>query len=384
MPRSRPSPSTAPTPDGRCTDPRLRHDRQDGTPLPDDSPPPIAASRCSSGSSASTRRATSRTSLSSTSSRTTCAGTASRRLRLPDATRREGGARRHDRAEGRRRGAPLRAHRRGAGGGPGLVERSLAAARRERARLRPRRRRHEGDTSRSFLALAPDFAAAPLKQPDPDSCSPTTRRPPAWASLDAIAALGHAVPRPRAALVGEPTGLEVADAHKGVAMCDTRVTGRRRRLSHKPRTGASAVQSAACDAVNTRRPAQRVGRPTAAPRRGEAHGGAVHAGLLERLQTLPTIAERRPRATISLARAVPWDWEVRYVPIRYSDRVAKLEQIGARPVASRPLTAPGGPYRIVVPSGTVDRCRPRGRLPARTAERSRCGSPGATARTVAY
>ena len=64
-------------------------------------------------------------------------------------------------------------------------------------------------------------------------------------SLDLIAMFGTAVPRPSLALVGEPTGLEVADSHKGVATFMTHVEGRAAHSS-QPSLGADAV-GVACD-----------------------------------------------------------------------------------------------------------------------------------------
>src|SRR5919206_2590144 len=65
------------------------------------------------------------------------------------------------------------------------------------------------------LALVPDFLAAELKTPihillsydEETTCLGPT---------DTIARFGRDLPMPRAVIVGEPTGLEVADAHKSV------------------------------------------------------------------------------------------------------------------------------------------------------------------------
>ncbi len=61
---------------------------------------------------------------------------------------------------------------------------------------------------------------------------------------DAIALFGRDLPLPLAAIVGEPTGLTVVDAHKSVASFVTRVHGREAH-SAKPALGASAVMVAA-------------------------------------------------------------------------------------------------------------------------------------------
>jgi acetylornithine deacetylase len=62
--------------------------------------------------------------------------------------------------------------------------------------------------------------------------------------MDGIARFGHAMPMPRAVIVGEPTDLEVADAHKSVVTFNTTVTGFEAHSS-KPYLGASAVTIAA-------------------------------------------------------------------------------------------------------------------------------------------
>ena len=60
---------------------------------------------------------------------------------------------------------------------------------------------------------------------------------------DAIALFGRDLPKPRAAIVGEPTGLAVVDAHKSVATFVTRLHGLEAH-SAKPNLGASAVMAA--------------------------------------------------------------------------------------------------------------------------------------------
>jgi acetylornithine deacetylase len=62
--------------------------------------------------------------------------------------------------------------------------------------------------------------------------------------VDGIARMGVDLPRPVAVIVGEPTDLEVADAHKGVVTFFTTVTGVEAHSS-KPNLGASAVHGAA-------------------------------------------------------------------------------------------------------------------------------------------
>lgn len=96
------------------------------------------------------------------------------------------------------------------------------------------------------LALVPDMLAAGLTRPihlllsydEETTC---------LGSMDAIARFGEDLPRPSACIVGEPTGLDVADAHKSIVTCLTTVHGREAHSS-RPELGANAV-SAACDLV---------------------------------------------------------------------------------------------------------------------------------------
>jgi acetylornithine deacetylase len=59
-----------------------------------------------------------------------------------------------------------------------------------------------------------------------------------------IARLGHDLPRPRAVIVGEPTGMAVIDAHKRIDAYRTRVTGREAHSS-MPGLGVNAITAAA-------------------------------------------------------------------------------------------------------------------------------------------
>ncbi len=93
------------------------------------------------------------------------------------------------------------------------------------------------------LAMVPEFLAADLKRPihillsydEETTCE---------GSLDFIRRFGADLPRPSVVLVGEPTRMQVADAHKSVATYHTRVRGHE---SHSARMheGVSAVQVAA-------------------------------------------------------------------------------------------------------------------------------------------
>jgi acetylornithine deacetylase len=93
------------------------------------------------------------------------------------------------------------------------------------------------------LALVPEFQAAGLKTPIHIMLS-YDEETTCLGVVDAIRRLGHDLPLPKAAIVGEPTSLEVVDAHKSVVTFTTRVHGFEAHSS-KPYLGASAVMTAA-------------------------------------------------------------------------------------------------------------------------------------------
>ncbi len=96
------------------------------------------------------------------------------------------------------------------------------------------------------LAMAPEFMAARLKKPvhillsydEETTCG---------GCLDAIARFGQDLPRPSLAIIGEPTLMQVADAHKSISTYRTCVTGHEAHSS-KPWLGVSAVH-VACELV---------------------------------------------------------------------------------------------------------------------------------------
>jgi acetylornithine deacetylase len=93
------------------------------------------------------------------------------------------------------------------------------------------------------LALIPEFQAANLITPlhillsydEETTC---------LGVVDVIRRLGHDLPLPKASIVGEPTMMEVVDAHKSVVTFTTTVHGFEAHSS-KPYLGASAVMTAA-------------------------------------------------------------------------------------------------------------------------------------------
>jgi acetylornithine deacetylase len=93
------------------------------------------------------------------------------------------------------------------------------------------------------LALVPDFKAANLKTPIHIMLS-YDEETTCLGVADTIRRFGRDLPMPRAAFVGEPTSLEVVDAHKSVVTFITNVHGFEAHSS-KPYLGASAVMAAA-------------------------------------------------------------------------------------------------------------------------------------------
>lgn len=93
------------------------------------------------------------------------------------------------------------------------------------------------------LSMVDEFLALPLRQPIHILLSydeETTCLGP----VDTIASFGLDLPRPRAAIVGEPTLMQVADAHKAVATYRTTVHGFEAHSS-KPHLGVNAIEGAA-------------------------------------------------------------------------------------------------------------------------------------------
>ena len=93
------------------------------------------------------------------------------------------------------------------------------------------------------LALIPEFQAAGLKTPIHIMLS-YDEETTCLGVIDTIRRLGHDLPLPQAVIVGEPTMLEVVDAHKSVVTFSTVVHGFEAH-SAKPYLGASAVMTAA-------------------------------------------------------------------------------------------------------------------------------------------
>ncbi|MGH6843209.1 MAG: acetylornithine deacetylase [Methylocella sp.] len=168
------------------------------------------------------------------------------------------------------------------------------------------------------LVMIPEFQKARLTTPVHILLSydeETTCRGP----LDTIARFGADLPRPGAVLVGEPTSMQVADAHKSVAAYATIVHGHAAHSS-KPSLGVSAVE-VACDLVTE---LYRFGGELAAsgdptgrfdPPASTVHVGKIQGGTARNI----------------LAKLCKFHWEFRALPgVEQSLARRRLEEYAAR------------------------------------------------------
>ena len=131
------------------------------------------------------------------------------------------------------------------------------------------------------LAMVPRFKALALTRPIHILLSydeETTCLGP----LDVIARLGADLPRPSAAIVGEPTSMQVADAHKSVTTHVTRVRGHEIHSANLHR-GVSAVHAACLLVAELDRIGEELkaeGDPSGRfdPPFSSVHVGAIHGG----------------------------------------------------------------------------------------------------------
>ncbi|MDV2983964.1 UNVERIFIED_CONTAM: acetylornithine deacetylase [Methylobacteriaceae bacterium AG10] len=97
---------------------------------------------------------------------------------------------------------------------------------------------------------------------------------------DTIARFGADLPRPGAVIVGEPTGMQVADAHKSVVTFNTTVHGHAAH-SAKPMLGANAVMAAADLIAELNRIADTMVARGDASGRFDPPNTTVHVGVIE-------------------------------------------------------------------------------------------------------
>lgn len=186
------------------------------------------------------------------------------------------------------------------------------------------------------LAMAPEFSKAELKKPihillsydEETTCA---------GCLDAIAQLGHDLPRPALAIIGEPTLMQVADAHKSVVTYRTVVTGHEAHSS-KPWLGVSAVH-VACELVGA---LEKIGedlRTEVDPRgRFEPAYSTIHVGQIF-----------GGTARNIMARQCEFAWEFRGLPdVPYDRALKKFESVCEEVKARRMSGFPGAKIETFV------------------------------------
>jgi acetylornithine deacetylase len=174
------------------------------------------------------------------------------------------------------------------------------------------------------LAMVPFFKAARLRRPihillsydEETTCE---------GSLDLIRRFGAEAPRPAAVIVGEPTMMEVADAHKSIATFRTVVTGHEAH-SAKPSLGANAV-ACACDIVSEIYRLARVLETERLDPRFDPPCSTLHVGVIA-----------GGTARNILARECMFHWEFRGLPGESTMAALRLVESYIEAVAAPRLT----------------------------------------------
>jgi acetylornithine deacetylase len=150
------------------------------------------------------------------------------------------------------------------------------------------------------LAMVPAFQASGLKRPIHIALS-YDEETTCLGSRELIGWFGRDEPRPGAVVVGEPTMMEVADAHKSVATLRTLVTGHEAH-SALPTLGANAIAAAADIVSEIGRLAREYEHgpldPRFTPPYSTLHVGEMHGGTARNI----------------LARECAFHWEFRGLP----------------------------------------------------------------------
>ncbi len=162
------------------------------------------------------------------------------------------------------------------------------------------------------LAMAPVFRDAELKRPIHIVLS-YDEETTCLGSRDVIAWLGEDEPLPAAVIVGEPTMMAVADAHKSVATFRTLVTGHEAH-SALPALGANAVEAAADVVSEIGRLARAYEQGPLDPRFTPPYS-TLHVGMI-----------RGGTARNILARECAFHWEFRGLPgVPTASALAKVQ-----------------------------------------------------------
>ncbi|WP_294538487.1 acetylornithine deacetylase [uncultured Rhodoblastus sp.] len=172
------------------------------------------------------------------------------------------------------------------------------------------------------LAMAPEFLNARLTRPihlllsydEETTCA---------GCLDAIARFGLDLPRPALAVIGEPTMMQVADAHKSISTYRTSVTGHEAHSS-KPWLGVSAVH-VACELVAA---LEKIGVELQSDRdprgRFEPAFSTVHVGMIQ-----------GGTARNIMARHCEFFWEFRGLPHTPQDKALVRFEAASRALAAQ-------------------------------------------------
>jgi acetylornithine deacetylase len=173
------------------------------------------------------------------------------------------------------------------------------------------------------LAMVPEFLSTDLKRPihillsydEEIGC----RGP-----LDTIARFGHDLPRPACAIVGEPSLMQVADAHKSITTYRTNVSGHEAHSS-KPYLGSSAIEVACALIGELYRLADDLkvaGDPSG---RFDPPCSTIHVGII-----------RGGTARNILAKECAFEWEFRGLPnVDYNLALTYMNAQIARIVAEK-------------------------------------------------
>lgn len=151
------------------------------------------------------------------------------------------------------------------------------------------------------LAAVPTMLTARLKHPI-HICLSYDEETTCLGANDAIASFGQDLPKPAAAIVGEPTEMQAADAHKSVATFVTRVVGHEAH-SAKPHLGANAIAAATELMAELNRMADEMEARGDPSGRFDPPFTTIHVGIVQ-----------GGNARNILARECRFDWEFRGLP----------------------------------------------------------------------
>jgi acetylornithine deacetylase len=173
------------------------------------------------------------------------------------------------------------------------------------------------------LAMVPEFLSTDLKRPihillsydEEIGC----RGP-----LDTIARFGHDLPRPACAIVGEPSLMQVADAHKSITTYRTNVSGHEAHSS-KPYLGSSAIEVACALIGELYRLADDLKAAGDPSGRFDPPCSTIHVGII-----------RGGTARNILAKECAFEWEFRGLPnVDYNLALTYMNAQIARIVAEK-------------------------------------------------